>query len=187
MKARKSPSLTDRRQEATVSSGTELAEQIRSGERGRSRDASQPPTPSHLFHQEKTTVEAGTQIEDNFQGILGETSRPFGTRSEIEEILPDKPETILGCERGEEDNPRRGCGIRLTGQIAPMNLLQLSASASNALTDNPPPATEAKPCQEDFFPVPFRLSPEQPEPPEANLPLRPCWVEEEEGAIKACC
>ena len=30
------------------------------------------PAPRHLFHQEKMTVEAGTQIEDDFQGILGQ-------------------------------------------------------------------------------------------------------------------
>ena len=59
----------------------------------------------------------------------------------------------------------------------------------------PPPATEAGPRQENFFPAPFRLPPERPEPPEADekgaLPLRPrlfrsCWVEEEEGAVNAC-
>ena len=30
------------------------------------------PAPRHLFHQEKMTVEAGTQIEDDRQGILGQ-------------------------------------------------------------------------------------------------------------------
>ena len=30
------------------------------------------PVPSHLFHQEKTTVKAGIRIEDDFQGILGQ-------------------------------------------------------------------------------------------------------------------
>ena len=113
----------------------------------------------------------------------------------IEEILPDMSEMISGCERGEEENPGRGCGIRPAGQIAPRNLLQLSVSAFNAPTDNPSPATEARPRQEDFFPAPFRLPPEQPEPPEAaekgTLPLRPlffrpCWEEEEEGAIEVC-
>ena len=71
------------------------------------------------------------------------------------------PARYVGNERGEE-NPGRGCGIRPAGQIAPRNLLQLSASASNAPTDNPPPATEARPRQEDFFLAPFRLPPEPP-------------------------
>ena len=103
---------------------------------------------------------------------------------------------ILGCEREEEENPGTGCNTRPARRAAPRNLLQLSASASNALTDNPPSATEARPRQEDFFPTPFRLPPEWSEPPEAAekgaLPLRPhflrpCWVEEEEGVVEACC
>ena len=109
----------------------------------------------------------------------------------IEEILPDMSETILGCERGEEENPGRGCNIHPAGQRAPRNLLQTSASASHAPTDNPPSATEVRPRQEDFFPAPFRLPPERPEPPEdagkGASHLRPCWEEEEEGAVEACC
>ena len=59
---------------------------------------------------------------------------------------------------------------------------------------NPPPAMEAAPCQEDFFPVPPHLPLERPEPPEADekgaLPLcprffRPCWAEKE-GAVDIC-
>ena len=68
---------------------------------------------------------------------------PPGARPVIEEIQPDMSEMISGCERGEEENPGRGCGIRPAGQIVPRNLLQLSARASNAPTDNLPPATEA--------------------------------------------
>ena len=114
----------------------------------------------------------------------------------IEEILPDRSETILGCERGEEENPGRGCVSRPTRGIAPRNLLQLTASASNAPTDNPPPATEARPRHEDFFSAHFHLPLERPEPPEAtekaSLPLRPLffrpgWEEEEKGAVEVCC
>ena len=104
---------------------------------------------------------------------------------------------ISGCKRGEEENPGRECDPRPARQIAPKNLPQLSASASNAPTDNPPPpATEARPRQEDFFQAPLRLPPERPEPPEAAekgaLPLRPlCFqprgAEGEEGAVEACC
>ena len=78
----------------------------------------------------------------------------------IEEILPGTSETISGCQRGEEENPERGCDTSPTRWIAPRNLLQLSASASNAPTNNPPLATEVRPHQEDFFPAPFRLPPE---------------------------
>ena len=123
-----------------------------------------------------------TRIEDDFQGILGHHFIDLLPRPVIEEILPDKSEMISGCERGEEETPGRGCGIRPAGQIAPRNLLQLSASASNVPTDNPPPATEARPRQEDFFPAAkmgaLLLRP---------LRFRPCWVEEEEGAVEACC
>ena len=113
-----------------------------------------------------------------------------------EEILLGTSEKISGCERGEEESPERGCDNRPARRRAPRNSLQLTASASNAPTDNPPPATEAKPRQEDFFPVPFRLSPERPELPKAPekgasplLPLRfrPRWEEEEEWVVVACC
>ena len=71
-----------------------------------------------------------------------------------------------------------------------------SASASNVPTDSPPPATEARPRQEDFFPAPFHLPLERPEPPEApekgalllwSLFLRPDWEEDEEGDDEASC
>ena len=55
-----------------VSILTKFAEQTRSSEGGRPWEAPPPPPPHHLFHQEKTTVEAGTRIEDNFQGIFGQ-------------------------------------------------------------------------------------------------------------------
>ena len=107
------------------------------------------------------------------------------------EILPDMSEMISGCERGEE-SPRRECDNCPARRIAPRNSLQLTASASNAPTDNPPPTTEAKLHQEDFFPANFHLPPERPKPPEAPekdaLPLlhpffRPRWEEEEEGLV----
>ena len=95
--------------------------------------------------------------------------------------------------RGE--NPGRGCDTRPARWIAPRNLLQLSASASNAPTDNPPLAIEVRPRQEDFFLVPFCLllvRPESPKAPEKGalllrlLCFQPCWAEEE-GAVEACC
>ena len=53
----------------------------------------------------------------------------------------------------------------------------MSASASSAETDNPPPATGETARQADFFPAPFPLPPERPELPEEEekgaLPLRP--------------
>ena len=123
------------------------------------------------------------------------SSRPPSARPVTDEILPGMSETISGCERGEE-SPGRGCDTRPARQRAPRNLLQSSASASNAPSDNPPPAAEARPRQEDFFPAPFRLPSKRLEPPEAPekgaLPLlslffRPRWEEEGEGLVEAYC
>ena len=118
--------------------------QVREVDHGRSQDPDRGRIPRHPW----TT-----------------SSRPPGARPVIEEILPDRSETISGCEIGEEENPGRGCGSRPARRIATRNLLQLSASAFNA-------PTEARLRHEDFFPAPFRLPPEQPEPPEKGaLPL----------------
>ena len=96
------------------------------------------------------------------------SSRPPGARPVTEEILPGTSVTISGCERGEEESPGRGCDTCPARRIAPRNLLQLTASTSNVPTDYPPLATETRPHQEDFFPAPFRVPPERPEPPEAS-------------------
>ena len=72
MEARKSPSLTDRSTEATVSILNGVR-QINPFRRERSITGHQPPR--HLFHKKKTTVEAGTRIEDDFQGVLGQHLR----------------------------------------------------------------------------------------------------------------
>ena len=88
--------------------------------------------------------------------------------------------TIPGCERGVEESRGREPGIRPEARIQPRTLLQMSATASSAETDNPPPATGEAARQVDFFPAPFPFPPERPELPEDEekgaLPLRPFFA-----------
>ena len=151
------------------------------------------PASRHLFHKEKATVEAGTQIEDNFQGVLGQHLLDLiGATPVTEEIPPSTSETIPGSERGEEESPGSGCDNRPARRTTPRNSLQLTASASSAPTDSPPLATEAKPRQ--LFPGPFSFTPgvvraaKGPRKGRLSLGLRlffPQW--EEEGVVEACC
>ena len=125
-------------------SWTEVTEQTRSGERGRSWDARPPLS----FPPGKDDSRSRDPDWGRFPRQPWTTSpRPPGTRPVTEEILPDTSETISGSERGEEGNPWSGCGIRPLEQTAPRIWLQEPARASNALTGNPYPQQRWNPVR----------------------------------------
>ena len=69
---------------------------------------------------------------------------------------------ISRCERGEEESPGRECDTRPIRWIAPRNLLQVSANASNAPTDTPPPPptthNRGETLSGGLFPGPFSFT-----------------------------
>ena len=66
-----------------------------------------------------------------------------------------------------------GNGNRPEGRSPPRSRLQFPATSSSEMTGNSQPSWGESPRQADFFPAPFPLPPERPEPRE----------EEEKGAL----
>ena len=115
---------------------TEIAEQTRSVERGRTRDIRQPPS----FPPGKDDWRARTQIEDDFQGSHGQyPPTTWHKASDRGELARDVGNNIGGQGRGRgEASKRMKYSIRPTGQTASRMQLQEPASATNTLKGNPP-------------------------------------------------
>ena len=68
-------------------------------------------------------------------------------------------ETIPGCEKGEEESPRREHGNRLGERSLPRTLLLSPATTSSAEPGNPQLSKGEASRQVDFFPAPLPFPP----------------------------